>query len=216
MKRLIFIGIFLFLFSPAVQAETMYITDIVKITLRTGPGIDHKIITMVTSGQEVEVLSSLNDWTNVQTLGGKEGWVLSRFITPKKPSVLLLNRLKEKHDKLTDQFESLLKENKKLKEENKRLNSGLSNTNTALNQLDESYKALKRESSGFIKLKANYQKSMSQLSEQTKRAEQFEEELIQLQLRQNIRWFLAGSGVLILGFLIGFSAKRQRRRSSLM
>jgi hypothetical protein len=31
-----------------------------------------------------------------------------------------------------------------------------------------------------------------------------------------IKWFLAGSAVLIVGFLIGFSTKRQRRRPSLV
>lgn len=216
MKHFVFIGIFIFIFSPIVKAEKMYISDIIKITLRTGPGIDHKIITMVSSGQEVEVLIPNEKWTNVRTIDGKEGWVLNRFLTPKKPSSLLLERLEKKHKKLTDYSESLLKENKKLKDEYKRLNSGLSSSKTALKKLSESYEALKRESSGFIKLKTNYQKTMSRLSEQTKKADKFEEELIQLQIGHNIRWFLAGAGVLILGFLIGFSAKRQKRRSSLL
>jgi len=216
MKHFVFIGIFIFICSPIVKAEKMYISDIIKITLRTGPGIDHKIITMVSSGQEVEVLIPNEKWTNVRTLDGKEGWVLNRFLTPKKPSSLLLERLKKKHTKLTDYSESLFKENKKLKDESKRLNSGLSSSKAALKQLSESYEALKRESSGFIELKTNYQKTMSRLSKQTKKANKFEEELIQLQIAHNIRWFLAGSGVLILGFLIGFSAKRQKRRSSLL
>ncbi len=215
MKRLVFIGIFLIVFSSVVKAETAYITDMVKITLRTGPGIDHKIITMVTSGQKVEVLFPDQEWSNIRTVGGREGWVLSRFLTPKKPSVLLLEKLEKKHKKLKDGLESLIKENKMLKDENKRLNLELSDSKTDHNKISESYKALKRESSGFIKLKTNYQKTMSKLSDQTKRADKFEDELIQLQLRQNIRWFLTGAGVLILGFLIGFSAKRQKRRSLL-
>ncbi len=216
MKHFVFIGIFIFIFSPIAKAEKMYVSDIIKITLRTGPGIDHKIITMLSSGQEVKVLIPDEKWTNVRTLDGKEGWVLNRFLTPKKPSSLLLEILKKKHKKLTDYSESLLKENKKLKDEYKRLNSGLSSSKTALKQLSESYEALKRESSEFIKLKTNYQKAMSRLSEQTKKADKFEEELIQLQTGHNIRWFLAGASVLILGFLIGFSAKRQKRRSSLL
>lgn len=216
MKHFVFIGIFIFIFSPIAKAEKMYINDIIKITLRTGPGIDHKIITMLSSGQELEVLIPGEEWTNVRTLDGKEGWVLNRFLTPKKPSSLLLERLKKKHKKLTNYSESLLKENKKLKDEYKRLNSGLFSSKTALKQLSESYEALKRESSEFIKLKTNYQKALSRLSEQTKKADKFEEELIQLQTGNNIRWFLAGASVLILGFLIGFSAKRQKRRSSLL
>ncbi len=53
MRHLVFIGVLLILFSTAVQAETMYVSDLVEITLRTGQGIDHKIIAMIKSGQKV-------------------------------------------------------------------------------------------------------------------------------------------------------------------
>lgn len=56
MKRIIFVGIWLFLFSTVVQAKTMYVSDQVEITLRTGQGTDHKIIAMIKSGDAVEVL----------------------------------------------------------------------------------------------------------------------------------------------------------------
>jgi SH3 domain protein len=53
------------------------------------------------------------------------------------------------------------------------------------------------------------------LAEQTAKAEKLEEQLAGLELNYYIKWFLAGSGVLIVGFLIGFSTKRQRRRPAL-
>jgi hypothetical protein len=43
-----------------------------------------------------------------------------------------------------------------------------------------------------------------------------EKEIARLSLNRNIRWFLSGAGVLVLGFIIGFSTKKQRRRSSLL
>jgi hypothetical protein len=36
-----------------------------------------------------------------------------------------------------------------------------------------------------------------------------------LKLNQSIKWFLAGGGMILLGIVIGFSARRNKRRSSL-
>lgn len=99
MKR--FIVFFIVLFSTAVHAETMYIDDIVKITVRTGPGIAHKIVAMIKSGERVEVLKTEEpdkEWSLVRITNGKEGWVLSRFLKSKEPDGLILERLKKKHN----------------------------------------------------------------------------------------------------------------------
>ena len=65
-------------------------------------------------------------------------------------------------------------------------------------------------------LKEKYKTASGQLSEQTKRAEALDEELRSIEINQYIKWFLAGSGVLVVGFIVGFSARRQRRRPSLL
>jgi len=85
-----------------------------------------------------------------------------------------------------------------------------------LQRTNKDYEALKRDSKEFLKLQSKFKESSSKLSEQTKKAEKFEDELTKLLWNQNIKWFLSGAGVLILGFIIGFSTKRQRRRSSLL
>ena len=52
--------------------------------------------------------------------------------------------------------------------------------------------------------------------DRTKKLAKLEDQLSNIQLYHYIKWFLAGSGVLLVGFIIGFSAKRQRRRPSLL
>jgi SH3 domain protein len=86
----------------------------------------------------------------------------------------------------------------------------------ALKDLQKEYDTLKSGSAEYIKLKTTYQKTSSKLSEQTERADKVEGELAKLLRSQNIKWFLSGAGVLLLGFIIGYSSKRQRRRSSLL
>ena len=210
---------FIVLFSTVVQAETMYIADTIKITFRTGPGIDHKIVAMIKSGEKVEVLKPdepVEQWSFVRLTDGKEGWVLSRFLKSKEPDGLILERLKKKHTAIKNQAVSLIEENKVYKKENKKLNSELKTNKEMSDKIKSSYETLKKESAEFLELKSNYEKTSSKLIEQTKKATKLEEELTSLLLHQNIKWFLSGAGVLLLGFVIGFSTKRQRKRSFLL
>ena len=216
MKNIIFIGLWVVLLCSSAQAETMYISDNIKITLRTGPGTDHKILAMIKPGVEVEMIQPDDDWSLVRLSNGTEGWVLNRFITQIRPSRLELAILKKKHEKLMKQSVSLIDENKTYKEENKQLSSELLNTTEMLGNVSKSYETLKSESADFLKLQSDYKKTASQLADQNKKAEKLEKGLNKLLLQHNIKWFLSGAGVFLVAFLIGFSAKRQRRRTSLL
>ncbi len=102
MKQIILTGVCLIALFTLAHAETMYVGDIVKITVRTGPGTEHKIITMVKSGQQVEVLQPDIHWSEVLLKNGKQGWVLNRFLTTEKPCRLLLESLEKDYKALTD------------------------------------------------------------------------------------------------------------------
>jgi len=216
MKKVAFIGICLVLFCSVSQAETLYISDFLRITMRTGPGIDHKIIEMIKSGQTVTVLEQGPEWTKIQLPTGKEGWVLNRFLTPKPPSGLLLKKLEEKHSELSLQATTLIDENERLRNENQKLDAELKSSRSNLKKVTDSYQILKSGSAEYLDLKSIYEKMAAQLDQQKKRAQNVEKELERIQFHKNIRWFLSGASVLIIGFLIGFSSRRQRRRPSLL
>ena len=216
MRFIIFLGVWMILFCSTVQAETMYVNDNVKITLRTGQGINHKVLAMIKIGQEVEVLQPDDEWTQIQLPSGVEGWVLTRFLTYDKPCRLEFGILKKKYETLSTQSAFLLKENRIYKEESKRLRTELSGSKEMLAAISKSYDTLKKESADFLELKSKHEVTSSQLSDQTKKAEKLEEELSKLLSHRNIIWFLSGAGVLVLGMLIGYNARRQRRKSSLL
>ena len=216
MKRYVIAGIFLILTSASARAETMYVSEIIEITLRTGPGIDHKVIAMVESGQTLEMLEPGPEWTKVLLPNEKEGYVLSRFLSKKKPNEMLLGELKKKYKALETKLDTLGDENKTQKEENKNLSIALEEKESLLTKVTESYEALRMESAEFLNLKSSHKKLSSELNKQTRRAQEFEEALTKLQKRQIFRWVLTGAGILLVGFLIGMSSRRQRRRSSLL
>jgi SH3 domain protein len=218
LKRLRLLGLVLLLclFSASVYGETMYVSDILKLTLRTGPSIENKIISVLESGQVMEVIEFGDEWSRVQLPNGKEGWVLSRYLTTNETNNIKLERLEAKHKNLMIQAAELLEENNRLKAENKRFSTESNASQKQLAKTQTEYEALKAEATEFLTLKTKYNAATSQLAEQTANAKKLEEQLASLEMNTYIKWFLAGSGVLIVGFLIGFSTKRQRRRPALV
>ena len=215
-RYFLFFEICFIFFSFSVQAEPMYVSDKLSVTVRTGQGTTHKIIALIKSDQKVEALEKGEEWTLVRLQNGKQGWALSRYLTNDIPKSIQLASLQIKYKNVAAQAESLTVENDKLKSDFKKLSATLSKKEKALNNLQRDYDALKADSADFLNLKTKYEKASHQLIAQTEKAEELKKIVEKLQLYQNIKWFLAGSGVLLVGFIIGFSSKRQRRQSSLL
>ena len=216
LKRMVLTGICLTLFSAIGNAESMYVTDVIKLTLRSGPSTEYKILAVVESGQKIEVIERGNDWSLVRLSNEKEGYVLTRYLVSGPTHRIRLEQLQAKQKALTQQATDLLEENTKLREENKDLKSKLSGTENTLNTIQAEYQELKAGSAEYLTLKTEHKKIKEQLAEQSKKANALDKELSKVELNQYIKWFLAGSGVLLVGFIVGFSARRQRRRPSLI
>ena len=203
------------LFSNFVYAETMYVSDILKLTLRTGPSTENKILAVIESGQMLEIVKFGDQWSQAQLPSGKEGYVLSRYLTPNETNNIKLERLEAKHKNLMIQAAALLEENNKLKAESEKRRIEFETNQKQMAKAQTDYETLKTEVAEFLTLKSEYETTASKLAEQTAKAEKLEDQLTKLELSYYIKWFLAGSGVIVVGFLIGFSTKRQKRRPAL-
>ncbi|NNG00579.1 MAG: TIGR04211 family SH3 domain-containing protein [Desulfobacteraceae bacterium] len=202
--------------SDTALAETMYVTEEFEITMRTGPGVERKIIALIKSGQSLEVLSLGDEWAEVQLTSGKQGWVLSRYLTSKTPSSYVLKNLGTEHSSLKEQRDALVADTANLNDEKNRFKAELQQTRQQLDKITKEFETLKKESKEFIALKNKFDATTKNLTEERTRADSFEDQTRQLLRTQNIKWFLSGAGVLLLGFIIGFSTRRQKRRSSLL
>jgi len=205
-------GLFMLALTCDAVAEKMYISDIVKVTLRTGPSLEHRVIQMLESGDEIKVLEPGKDWTLVRSTSGKEGWILSRYLSPDIPSDLVLGGVQEKYDKLLVRAASMEEANMKFIEENKKQAEELTRISASLKEISNQYELLKTASADFLELRSRYEKVTKELEKQTRRAT----ELNKLLQRRNIQIGLLGAGVLFFGFLIGYNTKKKRRRSSLL
>ena len=203
------------LFSNLVYGETMYVSDILKLTLRTGPSTENKILAVIESGQMLNIVKHGSEWSQAQLPDGKEGWVLTRYLTRDETNNIKLERLEAKHKNLMIQAAALLEENNELKAESKKRRIEFEANQKQMTKAQTDYETLKAEVAEFLTLKSKYENAASQLAKQTAKAEKLEEQLSKVELSYYIKWFLAGSGVLVVGFIIGFSTKRQRRRPAL-
>ncbi len=216
LKRVVLLGVCIMCFSGVGFAETRYVTDLLKLPLRTGPSTEYKILALVESGQRLDVVEPGENWSMVRLDNGKEGYVLNRYLVNQPTSAVRLEQLQSQHTILKQQTDALIEENKRFKEENETYKTTLNSNEKELKKLDTDYKDLKASAAEFLSLKKKYQEVSTKLAEQTKKANALDKELSGLEMNQYIKWFLAGSGVLLVGFIIGFSAKRGRRRPSLM
>ncbi|KPJ78937.1 MAG: hypothetical protein AMJ54_01425 [Deltaproteobacteria bacterium SG8_13] len=201
---------FLLVGTPA--AGTMYVTDILRLTLRSGPGTGGDILGVISSGQPLEVVSEIDQWSQVRLPDGREGWVPSRYLTSERTAELKLARLQQQFDAQKNELDASRSEVAELKKQNQILQADLAQQSRQAEEATRAYNTLKEESADFLKLKAEHETTLAKATEQSGIIIGLEKELTRLETQRLVRWFLAGAGVLLLGFVIGFSAKRQRRK----
>lgn len=186
-----------------VVAETRFVTDEFTVTLRRGAGNDFKIVKVIPTGTRLEEISRQgNDWSQVRADDGTEGWVLSRFLSHDPPARLRVDNALATQKKAEE-------ERDRVKEEMSHLQSRLATLDKLKAELDH----ISRISADPIAMdKANQQlrKRLVQLEEEIQR---LQKENLQLTNQSNTNYFLAGAGVLFLGFLGGLVLRRPRHKS---
>lgn len=202
----------------AAQAETRYVTDELKITLRSGESNNHRIIRMLPSGMPVQVLSSNAEsgYSRVRA-GNTEGYVLTRQLLREPAARDRLEALQKRvealtaaPDKLRDQLTELTVKYDKLSADHAKLEQ-------AKQAIEQEYATLQRTASSAVQIadeRNALRKQVADLSRETADLKLRTNELENANLQE---WFLAGGGVIIAGILIGLllpNLKLRRRRGS--
>jgi SH3 domain protein len=95
------------LFIPVCsQAETVFVTDSLKLKLRVTASNDAEVVTSLDSGQKLKLLEKQKRFTQVETSDGKQGWVQSWFLTDKPPATYKVVSLTKDNDSLKDKLET--------------------------------------------------------------------------------------------------------------
>jgi len=209
------IGMCLLAVATTARAETVYVSDVIKLSVRSGPGNEHKAIALTESGQPLELIKPGEEWSLVRLANGAEGYVLARYLTTVQPGRFQYGQLQDKIKALTVQAAGRAEENSRLKAENEKLAAAVSGSQKQIDSLRSEYETFKQEASDLVGLKAKTDALTAELEQKNKQLAALETQPDNVYRTTDLYWFLAGAAVLFVGFLTGYSAKRQRRRSSL-
>jgi SH3 domain protein len=208
MNKLIILCV-LFL-STVAFGQRSYVSSLQKVTFRTGPGTDNKIIRMIMSDEKINIVEAGEVWTKITDKSGTEGFVLNRFISKETPSSVKYTWLKSKFDKLEVKNKKMSTILKDMKVELKSSQSSLVNSEASLKEVNGSYEELKVGSAEFLTLKKKYDQAIYKLKLKTDKVKDLESTVN----THYIKWFLAGGGVLLLGWLIGLISRKKKGYNS--
>jgi SH3 domain protein len=219
-RFMLFLTLGLCLMGQMSWADRAYVTDSFKITLRTGPSSENKVIAMPNSGEAVEVMDSRENWAHVRLLdrgqGTVEGWVLSRYLINRLPWELQVANLKAENERIKDQLSSIQSAEGEATERGQKLEGELKKTSEALKDLQGKYESLKKGASEYLNLKEEYDVIRTKLETIQITAKTLTTENERLKSSQRNKWFATGAAVLLIGLFIGLVlGKREKKRKSL-
>lgn len=215
MKRFLCIATLILIptFTPniAMAENIQYVSDQLRITLRTGQGSTFQIIKTLTSGTKLNVIEITDTgYAHVRLDDGVEGWIRAQYLSETPIAVEQLGRTQKQLDRLKEQNTLLRAEVDKLRDTSKTLQ-------TERNELSKNLKGSSSELARLSEVAAKpilLDKENRELQQrniaQEKQLQMMDQENQILKDRSQREWFMAGAGVLLSGVLFGLLIPKVR------
>jgi SH3 domain protein len=208
--------LWLFAFSAAHSAPA-WVSDEFEITLRSGPSTSNAIQLMVSSGMRLEVLErdSESGYSRVQTPGGTEGWVLTRYLMNEPSAREQLETLTGQLTNANTRGTSLDSQLAAVKSEYNSATRQVATLESEKSALESELAEIRRTAANVLGINQQNKKLMDELATAEIRADTLEQENRQLSSQTTRYWFMSGALVLLFGIILGIWLPRIRwqRRS---
>lgn len=180
-------------YATSVTATSTYtVANDSEVPVRSGQGTEYKILALLQNGETVTSLEEDGYWIRIRTATNREGWMLKRYLS----STLSAD----------DAFTLPPESNQTGKQPE---NPTLLNEQGA-NALQPDKNVPAENTSEQIEIKQK--DPVKEIEELRARLAAITRENKELQENERIQWFLAGGGILVVGWLIGLITCRARRR----
>ncbi len=219
-------------FPNTVIAKTGYVSDMLLLTFRQGPGNTYKVLRTLKSNTQLTVLEEENGYLKVELESDEIGWVDKKFVIFELPSVLVAKQLEAKNQALESKIIKVRSSSQSL---NDTLTTLKNEYAVKLDLLNISLNKVQTENSTLSASNAESQKKYDALVDQSKNIlkivqenksyqltnQTLSKDLDALQIKHKnsfrtgmIKWFFAGVGVLLAGWIMGNGVSSKRRSSS--
>jgi SH3 domain protein len=227
MLRLVSILGGILLGAPA-QADMRYVSDVLVISVRDGQTNESNILGYLKSADAVEVLEEDGQYLKIQTPDGLEGWVQKKYVVTDLPKALIIEELKTDITALKSQIAS--NDNVQVPAED--------TAKIELSSYEDKIAQLQQEAANSKQIALTAQSQLDELNQKyqllaqgAEKASLLTEEIEKLRtlnrqlksqlesrapenqtsaIPENMKWFLLGCSVLLLGFVIGISMRRKK------
>jgi uncharacterized protein YgiM (DUF1202 family) len=83
------------LLSAAAQAESIYVTDMLRLDMYSTEAMTGPVLLKLRSGDRMELLERKGRYAHVRSEGGQEGWVKSLYLVEEEPARTRVNKLEK-------------------------------------------------------------------------------------------------------------------------
>ncbi len=171
-------------------AQTGYVSDMLFLTFREGPGESSGIIKRLKSDTPVSILEEQGEFLKVELESKEVGWVDKRFISFEMPKSITIETLRQEKTALENKIQDLENQLNSSKtqisaDDDASIQKVLENENKALQKKNE---ALSDELAGFKSKNTGFLNA------------------------DMIKWSLFGVGVLMMGWIFGHSVSVSKKK----
>ncbi|MCY4488068.1 MAG: TIGR04211 family SH3 domain-containing protein [Deltaproteobacteria bacterium] len=174
-RRVALAALWVLALSALCHAQSAYISGYREVMLRSGPSVEHRILAVLRTGNEMDILGEDGDYNLVSLPDGREGYVLKSFLTNEAPPERRLEELTAVVDTQATELQRLRNENRDLVARN--------------DKLTEDHEGERRQ------------------------LQRLQQESANLERDERLWWFGSGAGVLLVGWLMGMTRVRLRRKA---
>lgn len=198
--------------SAATAAQTVWVSDVFEVTLRTGPTTSNAIQMMVESGTELEVLERDADagYTRVRTNGGTEGWVLSRYLMSEASARQQLETLTQQLTNANAQGTSRESQLGAIRGEYNSAKSRIAELERSESSLQEELADIRRTAANTLAIDSQNKDLQQQLTDTEIQVSVLEQANEKLSGQTTRNWFITGALVLFGGVLLGLILPRMK------
>lgn len=203
--------------APAAYSEPAWVSDEFEIMLRTGPSTTNAIQLMISSGRRLEVLErdAESGYSRVQTEGGTEGWVLSRYLMNAPSAREQLETLAGQLSNANSLGTSLDARLKAIKAEYDSARRRIATVEGEKSAVEQELAHLTKTAANVLGIHERNQSLANELSSVQMRSDTLQAENRRLSSQTTRYWFMTGALVLVVGIVLGVWLPRvrwQRRR----